>query len=127
MQMKEKLIEMARAVRENAYAPYSNYRVGAALLAKSGKIYVGCNFENVSFGAGSCAERAALGAAVAAGEREFLAIAVVGADATITPCGICRQALAEFGNITVYCAGAEENGETCEYKLSELLPHAFSL
>lgn len=125
--MKEKLIEMARAARENAYAPYSNYRVGAALLAKSGKIYVGCNFENASFGAGTCAERVALGAAVAAGEREFEAVAVVGADLSITPCGICRQAMSEFGNVTVYCAGAENDSEIREYKLCELLPHAFSL
>lgn len=125
--MKEKLIEMARQARENAYAPYSNYRVGAALLAKSGKIYVGCNFENASFGAGICAERVALGAAVAAGEREFEAVACVGADSKITPCGICRQALSEFGDMSVYCSGPDTDSEVREYTLSELLPHAFDL
>lgn len=126
MDMKDKLIKAAREVRESAYAPYSNYRVGAAILAESGKIYAGCNFENASFGAGTCAERVALGAAIAAGERRFVAVACVG-EGVITPCGICRQALSEFGDVTVYCAGADEGGEVREYKLSELLPHAFDL
>lgn len=111
--------------RENAYAPYSKYKVGAALLAKSGKVYAGCNFENASFGAGTCAERVALGAALAAGEREFVAVACA-ADGSVTPCGICRQALAEFGDIAVYCAGVDD-GNVREYRLSELLPHAFEL
>ncbi len=124
--MKMTLVNAARAARANAYAPYSNYFVGAALLAKNGKIYVGCNFENASFGAGTCAERVALGAALAAGEREFEAIACVGADAAITPCGICRQALAEFGDMAVYCAGADGD-EVREYTLGQLLPFAFEL
>ena len=126
MDMKERLINAAREVRERAYAPYSNYRVGAAILSENGKIYVGCNFENASFGAGSCAERVALGTALAAGERKFIAVACVG-DGMITPCGICRQALSEFGDVTIWCAGADEDGEIREYKLSELLPHAFDL
>ncbi len=120
------LIDAARAARENAYAPYSNFKVGAAILAKNGKIYTGANFENASFGAGTCAERVALGAALAAGEREFSAIACVGMDASITPCGICRQALAEFGDITVICAGEVLNDRR-EYLLSELLPFGFKL
>ena len=119
------LINAARKVRENAYAPYSKYKVGAALLAKSGKVYVGCNFENVSFGAGTCAERVALGAAIAAGEREFVAVACVGGEG-VTPCGICRQALAEFGDITVYCADADSS-DVREYTLAELLPCAFEM
>lgn len=119
------LVNAAIKARENAYAPYSKYKVGAALLAKSGRVYTGCNFENASFGAGTCAECVALGAALAAGERDFVAVACV-ADGNVTPCGICRQALAEFGDITVYCA--DTNGENIrEYKLSELLPHAFEM
>ena len=124
---KNELIRAARAVRKNAYAPYSGYFVGAALLAASGQIYTGCNFENASFGAGICAERVALGAALAAGERKFEAIAVSGGDEAITPCGICRQALAEFGGMTVICTGAGEGAEERIYTLGGLLPHAFAL
>lgn len=123
--LKNELISAARTARENAYAPYSGYKVGAAVLAADGKIYTGANFENAAFGAGTCAERVALGAALTAGEREFVAVACVGADVSITPCGICRQALAEFGDMDVICVG--ENGEIREYRLSELLPHSFSL
>ncbi|MBQ8508739.1 MAG: cytidine deaminase [Clostridia bacterium] len=123
------LIDAARAVRENAYAPYSGYKVGAALLGKSGRIYAGCNFENASFGAGACAERVALGAAIAAGERRFDAICVCGGDLSVTPCGICRQALAEFtnnNNLRVICC-APEGDEVREYTLGELLPFGFTL
>ncbi|MBO4325811.1 MAG: cytidine deaminase [Clostridia bacterium] len=128
-----RLVAAAADVRKNSYSPYSNYKVGAALLASSGKIYAGANFENASFGAGTCAERTALGAALSAGEREFIAICVCGADGNITPCGICRQALMEFGDIVVICAAApadEENGEgliqdlRC-FRLKGLLPEAF--
>ena len=118
-----KLTELARSAHENSYSPYSRFRVGAALLAKSGRIYLGANFENASFGAGSCAERVALGSALAAGEREFDAICVY-ADRTVTPCGICRQALSEFGDIYVFCRG--DDGRQLDCKLSELLPEAFS-
>lgn len=119
------LVEAARRARENAYAPYSNFKVGAAILAKSGRIYTGANFENASFGAGTCAERVALGAALAAGEREFSAIACVG-EGSITPCGICRQSLSEFGGMKVICA-APNGGDFAEYELSELLPFGFKL
>ena len=87
----------ARKVRERAHSPYSGFAVGAALLTRSGKVFTGCNVENISFGLTICAERAAVFAAVAAGEREFLAIAVV-ADSRepVSPCGACRQVLAEF-------------------------------
>ena len=118
------LIEKSLAARENAYAPYSNFKVGAALLAESGKIYTGCNFENASFGAGTCAERVALGSALAAGERKFLAICVT-AGRIVTPCGICRQALSEFGDLEVFCA--DTNGNSKRFRLSELLPEAFEL
>ena len=119
------LVKAALEVRENSYSPYSKYKVGAALLSASGKIYTGANFENASFGAGTCAERVALGAALSAGERRFAAICVAGADDSITPCGICRQALCEFGDIDVYCVGAEETSEVKKYKLSRLLPASF--
>lgn len=123
-EQREKLIALAIEVRKNSYSPYSNYRVGAALLTGNGKIYVGSNFENSSFGAGTCAERVALGAALSAGERDFVAICVCGNKASITPCGICRQALCEFGEIEIICC--DENGNTEEYKLSEILPKSFT-
>ena len=123
--MKKRLINEAINARENAYALYSSFKVGAALLTPDGKIYTGANFENASFGAGVCAERVALGTALVAGERKFTAIACVG-EGSITPCGICRQALAEFGDMTVICANP--NGtDIREYKLSELLPQSFKM
>jgi cytidine deaminase len=90
------LIDLAIAARRRAYAPYSNYPVGAALRTKSGKVFTGVNVENAAYPAGVCAERTAVFTAVAAGEREFEVIAVVTANGG-TPCGSCRQVLAEFG------------------------------
>lgn len=97
------LLEKAKQARDRAYAPYSHYRVGAALLAKNGNVYPGCNVENASFGATNCAERTALFSAIADGVLDFEAIAVVGGlnetlDDSILPCGICCQALSEFCN-----------------------------
>lgn len=123
--LKQALIDAAISARKNAYAPYSHFKVGAAILTKGGKIYSGANFENASFGAGTCAERVALGSALAAGEREFTAVACVG-EGKITPCGICRQALSEFGDMTVICA-SPDGSDLREYMLSELLPASFSL
>lgn len=123
--VKRELIMAAVSARENAYAPYSGFKVGAALLTVDGKIYTGANFENASFGAGTCAERVALGCALAAGAREFTAVACVG-EGSITPCGICRQALSEFGDMTVICA-APDGSDIREFMLSELLPYSFSL
>lgn len=121
---KKELINLAVKIRNNAYTPYSNYKVGAALLAKSGKIYTGSNFENAAFGAGVCAERVALGTALSKGEREFIAICVCGQNKNITPCGICRQSLSEFNDIEVICC--DEHGDTQEYSLSEILPVSFA-
>ena len=95
------LIEQAIAAREKAYAPYSGFRVGAALLGKSGKVYTGCNVENASYSPTNCAERTAFFKAVSEGEREFVSIAIVGGmSETINdlcaPCGVCRQVMAEF-------------------------------
>jgi len=92
----EALIAKAMEAREKAHAPYSNFAVGAALLAKSGRVYTGCNVENASYGLSICAERAAVFKAVSEGEREFEAIAVV-TEKGVTPCGACRQVLIEFG------------------------------
>ncbi|MDD3243624.1 MAG: cytidine deaminase [Eubacteriales bacterium] len=121
----DNLIEQARSVRRNAYAPYSGFHVGACLLAASGRAYAGCNVEAASYPAGCCAERAALTAAVSAGEREFTAIAIASdADGATWPCGVCRQALAEFGDMTVLATGRE--GTPIEKTtLAQLLPHAF--
>lgn len=118
------LIEQAIAARRHAYAPYSRFAVGAALRTKSGRVYCGCNVENLSFGLTICAERSAVSAAIAAGEREFVAIAVV-ADAKepVTPCGACRQVLAEFAPDLPICS-ANLDGQTFESTIRELLPRA---
>ena len=117
----------ALAVQVRAYVPYSNYRVGAALLTASGEIVAGCNVENATFGATCCAERNAVFAAVAQGHRTFRAVAVAtNGDEPGSPCGICRQVLAEFGaDMDVLCFTPE--GVEARYRLSELLPHAFRL
>ena len=117
----------ALAVQDMAYAPYSDYRVGAALLTEGGGIVTGCNVENATFGAACCAERTAVFSAVAAGHRSFRAIAVVTSGAEPgTPCGICRQVLAEFGSdMDVLCFTPE--GAEQVYRLSQLLPFAFTL
>ncbi|MEZ8216541.1 cytidine deaminase [Candidatus Fervidibacteria bacterium JGI MDM2 SSWTFF-3-K9] len=118
------LIDAAQKVRQNAYAPYSHFCVGAALLGKSGRIYVGCNVENASYGLTICAERNALFSAVAAGEREFVALVVAGENAQVFPCGACRQVLAEFcDDLPIRIVG--EDGSQRETSLKELLPHAF--
>ena len=121
---KNKLIEKAIVAKQNAYSPYSQYSVGASLLSDKGIIYIGSNFENAAVGAGVCAERVALGSALSAGERLFKAICVCGNSFEITPCGICRQALSEFNDIDVICCN--ENGESVEYRLSEILPKSFN-
>ena len=120
----DSLIAEARAAREKAYAPYSHFQVGAALLGRSGKVYRGCNVENLSFGLTICAERNAVAGAVAAGEREFQAIAII-ADSKepVTPCGACRQVLAEFGLDLGVCS-SNLDGTTFESTLRELLPRA---
>ena len=122
---RDKLIEAARAARAHAYCPYSGFAVGAALLAYSGRLYAGANCESASYGAVICAERAALTAAVTAGERRFAALAVAAGDSPTPPCGICRQLLAEFGDMTVLCTSAA-GGDAREYALSALLPEAFT-
>lgn len=123
--MRAELIDRARKIRRQAYAPYSHYQVGAALLTKSGKIYEGVNIENAAFPVTICAERVAVFKAVSEGEREFAAIAVVTRDGG-SPCGSCRQVLAEFSlEMCVYLA--DENGVLKhELSLRELLPLVFT-
>src|ERR1051325_6932951 len=118
----EELIEAARTARLNAYAPYSKFSVGAALLTKSGKIFTGCNVENVSLGLTICAERNALAAAIAGGEREISAIAIVSdCSRPVFPCGACRQVLAEFNpDLEIITSTIGGRSETA--LLSTLLP-----
>jgi cytidine deaminase len=118
------LIQMAIKVRQRAYAPYSNYKVGAALLTSSGRYFTGCNVENAAYPTSLCAERVAVFKAVSEGEREFVAIAVVTGNAG-TPCGACRQVLAEFGLETRVLIADAEGSLKQETSLSELLPGAF--
>ena len=120
----KELLNAAKAATENAYAPYSGFKVGAALLTSDGEVYTGCNIENISFGATVCAERCALFKAISEGKRSFLKLAIASSSEDKTfPCGICRQVLAEFmpdGEIII------KNGEQEEvYTVSELLPHSF--
>ena len=120
------LIEAARAVRAHAHAPYSRYQVGAAVRAASGKIYVGANVENASYGLALCAERSAVAAAVSAGEKKITAVAVVTATSPpAAPCGMCRQVLAEFGDDALPIALVNDAGERSDTTLGALLPHAF--
>jgi cytidine deaminase len=119
----KQLIALAAEARGKAYAPYSSYAVGAALLAASGAVYSGCNVENASYGLSMCAERTAAFKAVCAGEREFSAIAVVTQNG-VAPCGACRQVLVEFGpQMRVLVADVE--GNCREYRLPQLLLEAF--
>ncbi len=123
-EMEARLVEAARAARSQAYAPYSGFAVGAAVLGESGRIYVGCNVENAAYGATLCAERVAVGQAVVCGERKILAACVVGPGPyVVTPCGSCRQVLAEFGPEMVILADNGNNRQS--FLLSELLPHPF--
>ncbi len=121
----KKLIEAAKEVREKAYAPYSKFKVGAAVQTKSGKIFTGCNVESASYGLTVCAERVAIWKAVSEGEKEFSEIAVVADTQELTPpCGVCRQIIWEFcGDVPVIFANLKGDVETVQMK--ELLPRAF--
>ena len=120
--IKEILIDSAKKAMEFAYAPYSGFRVGAALLTASGEIFTGCNVENASFGATTCAERTAVFKAVSVGEKNFKAIAIVSSgDGPTAPCGICRQVLSEFADdMVIYFCGTDNRVVTTS--LSSLLP-----
>lgn len=118
------LLALARKAMENSYSPYSHFAVGAALLAADGRVFLGCNVENASFGLTNCAERTALFKAVSEGAREFVAIAIASSGSMPYPCGACRQALNEFAPQlrVLVISGA---GEVDKTTLPELLPHGF--
>ena len=127
------LLEEAKKARLKAYTPYSNFKVGAALLTKSGKVYLGCNIENATYTPTNCAERTAFFKAVSEGEREFEKIAIVGAkdgeDANVmcSPCGVCRQVMMEFCNPKEFQIILADGENTCRVMtLEELLPCGFS-
>ena len=121
------LVEAARAVRENAHAPYSGFKVGAAVRTPDGAVHVGCNVENVAYPEGTCAEAGAIAAMVAAGATEIAEIAVI-ADAPdpVTPCGGCRQRIREFADPDTRIL-ARSGGEWQTYSMDELLPASFHL
>jgi cytidine deaminase len=120
------LRERAMAAMERAYAPYSGFHVGVALLGTDGSITEACNVENAAFPAGTCAERAALASAIARGVRTFRVLAIAtSADEPTPPCGMCRQALIEFSP-ELEILSLTRNGKETRWRLSELLPHAFS-
>jgi cytidine deaminase len=125
-----KLVAAARHARQNAYAPYSNYRVGAALATESGKIFAGCNVENASFGATICAERNAILQMVAAGASKPIAIVIVtGGAKPAPPCGMCRQVMVEFvRKMPVILIGETDEGDVRrDLELEELMPEVFEL
>ncbi|QPM90376.1 cytidine deaminase [Pseudooceanicola algae] len=120
------LLDAARAVRENAYAPYSNFKVGAAIRSASGAVYAGCNVENVAYPEGTCAEAGAIAAMVAAGETELTEVLVIADSPTPTPpCGGCRQKLVEFGGPDVRLTMVTSGGSTLETTLADILPGKF--
>lgn len=127
MEYREELVKRAIEARKNAYAPYSNFKVGAAILTENDVVYTGCNIENASFGATNCAERTAIFKAVSEGTRYIKAIAIIGDENAYSyPCGICRQVIAEFskGNTEIILV-KNENDYIIKY-LDELLPGAFT-
>ena len=128
----KELCALAVKAMDNAYAPYSGYCVGAALLAENGKVYTGCNIENAAYSPTVCAERTAIFKAVSEGERDFFAIAVAGGkdgviEGVFPPCGVCRQVMAEFCKEDFIVLLVKCGGEYEKYTLSELLPLSFNL
>lgn len=126
----QELMKQAEKARENAYCPYSEFAVGAALLTGDGKVYTGCNIENAAYGPSNCAERTAFFKAVSEGARQFLAIAIIGAKkgkpgTFCAPCGVCRQVMAEFCNPDRFQVLLGTTDEWKSYSLRELLPESF--
>ena len=126
MSKERELFNAAIKVRKNAYAPYSNFLVGAALRSSSGKIYIGCNVENIAYPEGTCAEAGAIASMIAAGDREIKELTVV-ADSPkpVAPCGGCRQKISEFANGSMVISLATTSGVISSTSLEELLPGAF--
>jgi len=120
------LLRLAIEAKKNSYSPYSKFRVGAAVLAESGKAYTGVNIENSSFGATNCAERTAIFKAVSEGEKKIIKIAIASdSDDIIYPCGICRQVMTEFCGKETIIICSKKNGEYKVHTLNEILPNAF--
>ncbi len=123
---KKQLIDAARKAAGNAYAPYSNYRVGAAVLCEDGRVFTGCNVENASYGLTMCAERTAIFTAAAAGARKFTAVAIHAPHPPAPmPCGACRQVMSEWGTDIVVLV-SDHNGSVREFTLAALLPYSFA-
>ena len=121
----KELVDMAKKAMNYSYSPYSEFKVGAALKSSTGKVFLGCNIENSSYGATNCAERTAIFKAVSEGETEFEAIAIVSSSGKLTfPCGICRQVMSEFFNDDTKIL-LEENNEIKTFTLKDFLPNAF--
>ena len=123
----KELVKKAEEVRKHSYSPYSGFSVGAALLTKKGNVYTGTNVENASYSPTICAESSAIVKAISEGEREFVAVAVISSahDEYVTPCGVCRQRIFEFGDdIKVICAKSID--DYLEYSIDELLPRGFN-
>ncbi len=126
----EKLVEAAEAARQHAYARYSGYRVGAALIDEQGRIHIGCNVENAAYPLGSCAEAGAISAMVAAGGTRIAAIAVAGGSdepGVCTPCGGCRQRIKEFAEASTKIVVRADDSGWAEFTIEDLLPHSFEL
>lgn len=123
----DKLINIAKEALKNAYAPFSKFQVGAALLTKSGEVYTGVNVENSSYGATICAERTAFVKAISEGVREFKAIAVVSSEGSAWPCGICRQFMQEFCDADFEIISLDDEGNIKVYTMAEMLPEGFRL
>ncbi len=122
----EALFDAAEAVRTRAYAPYSRFRVGAAILADDGKVYAGCNVENAAYPQGNCAEASAIAAMIAGGGKRIMRIYVTGpGSAPVTPCGGCRQRIREFADLDVTVISHGVDGAPLVSTLGELLPHSF--
>lgn len=120
------LIDEAAKVRKNAYAPYSNFKVGAAIKTKSGAVYVGCNVENIAYPEGTCAEAGALAAMIAAGDTSFSEVAVIAeSPQPVPPCGGCRQKLVEFADDGARITMSTTSGAKIEMAVADLLPGAF--
>ncbi|KMW60683.1 Cytidine deaminase [Candidatus Rhodobacter oscarellae] len=120
------LVEQAAEIRENAYAPYSKFKVGAALRTPSGAVYLGCNVENAAYPEGTCAEAGAIAAMIAGGDTEIAEIAVIAdAPVPVTPCGGCRQKIAEFAKPDVVVTMATTSGMEAQMRVADLLPGAF--
>ena len=125
MAVKNEILQTAERCRLNAYAPYSKFKVGAAVLTAGGKIFGGCNVENASYPCGTCAEAGAIAAMIAGGETEIAEILIIADTESILPCGNCLQKIAEFGTEKTVIHSADIKGNIKSYTLKQLLPHNF--